>query len=203
MAFHLNYDPDISRMPVDKAAEVFNISDLRPALADFLLRWAATPNHSGARTLIGGCRLARDDAYLPCSHLRVWYSFKIQQRSRDREGEVPPSQKVLALPAKLDEYPEWPVGWFDPVILGDSEQLCCSDHPTVPAGPGLRGEYQMTTADFETENELDRLVCSPSSINLPTTVASSYAQPSIVLCLCPTLQYCAAKHSYAKHALRP
>ena len=37
MAFHLNYDPDISRMPVDKAAEVFNISDLRPALADFLL----------------------------------------------------------------------------------------------------------------------------------------------------------------------
>jgi len=27
-AFHLNYDPDISRMPVDKVAKVFGIPDL-------------------------------------------------------------------------------------------------------------------------------------------------------------------------------
>jgi len=144
-AFHLNYDPDISHTPVDKVAEVFGIPDLRSALADFL-SWWANPTRYGADILIGGCWLARDDAYLPCMHLRVWYSFKMQRKSRDREGEPPLSRKVMALLAKSDGYPAWPVGRFDPVILGSSKQE--SSVPTS-TGPGLKGKYSIMFADLE------------------------------------------------------
>jgi len=65
-------------MPVDKVVELFNIPDLRPALADFLSQWA-TPNYSPNAASIGGCCPARYDAYLPCTHLKVWYSFRIQK----------------------------------------------------------------------------------------------------------------------------
>lgn len=121
IAFHLNYTPDISRITVDQAAEMFCLPDLRPALADYISRFNGKDNHS--RSLIGGRRHAQPDATLPCKNLRVWYSFRMQTKSMggSNDNGIALSQKVGAVPKK-GNLPDWPLGRFDTVLLSDGAQ---------------------------------------------------------------------------------
>lgn len=84
-AFHLNYDPSIKRITIDKAAEMFDLPDLRPAIADYLAREGSfTENfHS-----FGGQRRAREDAHLPFSDIQIWYKVRIQQKLHHDRNSV-------------------------------------------------------------------------------------------------------------------
>jgi len=62
---------------------------------------------------------------LPFTHLRIWYSVRMQMRSTDATGLTDP-QRVSAMPPTTD----WPFGRYDTVLLSNG---------TTP-GPGLGGE---------------------------------------------------------------
>ncbi|KAG6374247.1 hypothetical protein JVT61DRAFT_4260 [Boletus reticuloceps] len=116
--FHLNYDPSIKRIAIDQAAEMFNIPDLRPAIADYLGREGLAQNfHS-----FGGQRCAGADAHLPFSEIQVWYKVHLQQKLYHNRTSVGQIFTINAHPAdrtwkygrcdtailNIDEHHEWP-----------------------------------------------------------------------------------------------
>jgi len=120
-AFQLNFHPSLSSVTVDEAAIKFKLPDLRPALADYINR---SRELRSPVLRIGQRRSSPPDAMLPFTHLRVWYSVRMQMRSSDTTGLTDP-QRVSAIPATDD----WPFGRYDTVLLSNG---------TLP-GPRLGG----------------------------------------------------------------
>ncbi|KAF8120728.1 hypothetical protein EV363DRAFT_1407065 [Boletus edulis] len=109
-AFRLNYDPSIKRIAIDQAAEMFNIPDLCPAIADYLGREGPyTQNfHS-----FGGQRRAHADVHLPFSEIQVWYKVRLQQKLHHDRTSVGPVFTINAHPANHT----WEYGRHDAAIL--------------------------------------------------------------------------------------
>lgn len=110
-AFHLNRRPDLKPLTIDEVAIKFNIPDLRAAIADYLKR---AQELQSSRFKIGQRQLSRADADLPFTHLRIWYSARVQARSTDSTDASIPI-KVCAEPPSS----EWQFGRFDTVLLSD------------------------------------------------------------------------------------
>jgi hypothetical protein len=106
-AYHLSADPTLTRMTVNKTAEIFELDDLRAALADYLERDAAASVHT-----IGGRRRATSDCKLPYERIQVWCKVRMQLRSY-HEQRIEPSQAVIAQPPSE----AWPCGRYDAVIV--------------------------------------------------------------------------------------
>ncbi|KZS88527.1 hypothetical protein SISNIDRAFT_417979 [Sistotremastrum niveocremeum HHB9708] len=104
-AFHFAYTPNISSLPIDEAARLFGIGDLRPALGDFYRQPKIPSQH-----VIGGRLRSSIDCQLPFSHIRIWYRMRIQ--TRDQFGTVLPSEDCQASPPS-DENTR---GLYDTVI---------------------------------------------------------------------------------------
>ncbi|KAF8419490.1 hypothetical protein L210DRAFT_3366672, partial [Boletus edulis BED1] len=109
-AFRLNYDPSIKRIAIDQAAEMFNIPDLCPAIADYLGREGpyAQNFHS-----FGGQRRAHADVHLPFSEIQVWYKVRLQQKLHHDRTSVGPVFTINAHPANH----AWEYGRRDAAIL--------------------------------------------------------------------------------------
>jgi hypothetical protein len=106
-AYHLNADPTLTRMTVDKAAEMFGLDDLRAALADYIERDAAASVH-----VIGGRRRAPPGCNLPFERIQVWCKVRMQLKSY-HEQRLEPSQAVRAQPPSET----WACGRYDAVIV--------------------------------------------------------------------------------------
>ena len=122
-AFQLNFRPSLPPTTVDEAAIKFNLPDLRPALADYVQR---SRDLRSSTTKIGQRWMSPHDAMLPFTHLRVWYSVRMQMRSSDATGLTDP-QWVSAMPVTDN----WPSGRYDTVLLSNG----------MTPGPGLEGKY--------------------------------------------------------------
>jgi hypothetical protein len=93
-AYHLNYDADYKHMPVDEFASIFNLPDLRPALADYLHRVSTgTTFHS-----VGSRRSAKAGCELPFTMLQVWSKVQIQSRAYHKREDILPPQTANACP---------------------------------------------------------------------------------------------------------
>ncbi|KAI6029189.1 hypothetical protein BKA83DRAFT_4489153 [Pisolithus microcarpus] len=88
-ALRINHQPSIKHISIDKAAELFDIPDLRGALADYL------------------------DAHLPFSDLQVWYKVCLQQKSYHNSSSLEP---VFTINARLPDH-TWKYGHHDAAIL--------------------------------------------------------------------------------------
>ncbi|KAF8421727.1 hypothetical protein L210DRAFT_3672552 [Boletus edulis BED1] len=141
-AFRLNYDPSIKRIAIDQAAEMFNIPDLCPAIADYLgCEGPYTQNfHS-----FGGQPRAHADVHLPFSEIQVWYKVRLQQKLHHDHTSVGPVFTINAHPANH----AWEYGCHDAAILyidGCHEwpssgltghaivEICLIMHPLSPRG---------------------------------------------------------------------
>lgn len=120
-AFQLNFHPSLAKITVDEAATKFKLPDLRAALADYIRR---SRDLQSPAFKIGQRRSSPPNAAIPFTHLRVWYSVRMQMRSSDAAGLTDP-QRVRAMPATDG----WPFGRYDTVLLSNG---------TMP-GPGLGG----------------------------------------------------------------
>ena len=109
-AFHLNRDPSYKAMSVDDVAVLFDIPDLREALADYIQRIAET-NDGYIRT-IGGRRSAPQGSALPFTNLKVWKKFRLQNKSYHYPHKTLPSMTINA----CHPSGEWELGQYDPVI---------------------------------------------------------------------------------------
>ena len=122
-AFHLNRHPDLGPLTIDEVAVKFNVPDLRPALADYIRR---ARDLQSSTFKVGQRLLSHTNAALPFTHLRVWYSARVQVRSTDATDTNIPI-KVCAEPPS----PQWPFGRYDTVLLSDGSK----------PGRGLSGMY--------------------------------------------------------------
>lgn len=110
-AIHLAYDPSIRRIAIDDAAERFGLSDLRPALADFLNKErAAGPS---AVHPVGGQRRASSHCSLPFTELQVWFKVRVQNTEFHDADTILPAQTLLCSPP--DDH--WTFGRYDTVII--------------------------------------------------------------------------------------
>ena len=109
--FHLNRNPDLLPLIVDEVAIKFKLPDLRAALADYIRQMR---DLQSSTFKIGQRRLSPTDATLPFSHLRVWYSARVQVRSTD-SADVSTPCRICAEPPSF----EWPFGRYDTVLLSD------------------------------------------------------------------------------------
>ena len=73
-AYHLSYDPTITRMTVDKATDDFSLADFRPAISDYLDH-ADTHVDVPASATVGGRRRALPGCSLPFEHIQIWYKI--------------------------------------------------------------------------------------------------------------------------------
>ena len=110
-AFHLNRRPDLAPLTVDEVAVKFRLPDLRAALADYIRH---VQDLRSSMFKIGQRRLSRANTELPFTHLRVWYSTRVQVQSID-STDVSVPHRVCAEPPSL----EWPFGRYDTVLLSD------------------------------------------------------------------------------------
>lgn len=110
-AFHLNRHASFKMMSVDEAAALYQIADLRPALADFLERVK-----SGVTThTVAGRRKALQNAALPFDTLQIWCNFRIQSKSYYPPHNLLQPQTVNASPPS--DQTAWTFGRYDPIIL--------------------------------------------------------------------------------------
>jgi hypothetical protein len=114
-AFHLNRHPDLPPMNIDEVATMFKLPDLCAALAEYVQR---VRDLQSSTFKIGQRQLPRASADLPFTHLRIWYSTRVQVRSTDSmDASVP--IKVCAEPPSS----EWSFGRYDTVLLSDGSAL--------------------------------------------------------------------------------
>ena len=111
VAFHLSRDPSFKRLLVDDVARMYGITDLRPALSDYLQR---IENHNeGSRMDVRGRRVAHENCDLPFSHLEVWKRMHLQSKAYYHPHALLPSQTINALPLSSSSS----FGQFDNVII--------------------------------------------------------------------------------------
>ncbi|KIK18066.1 hypothetical protein PISMIDRAFT_14615 [Pisolithus microcarpus 441] len=89
-ALCINHQPSIKHISIDKAAELFDIPDLRGALADYL-----------------------GHAHLPFSDLQVWYKVRLQQKSYHDSSSLEPVFTINACPPDRT----WKYGHHNAAIL--------------------------------------------------------------------------------------
>ncbi|KAH9174837.1 hypothetical protein EDB89DRAFT_2113547 [Lactarius sanguifluus] len=124
-ALHLSRDPAIKAMSVEDTMVMFNLPDLRGALADFLVRADA-----GDPIQIGGRRVADSNSPLPFRNLQVWTKVQLQHRSYYVPNHILPPQSINA---SLPSGP-WPCGHSDIVLFN-------MDNNKVWPYSGLEGHH--------------------------------------------------------------
>jgi hypothetical protein len=115
-AFHFTRDPSFKQMTVDNAATMFQLPDLRPALADYLQR--AKGRHV-PDLVIGGRRSAVAGCTLPFEKLQTWSRIRIQTKSFHLPHGITPPQTLNACPPSK----EWPHGRYDKVLVNTDRQF--------------------------------------------------------------------------------
>ena len=108
VAFHLNFRPTMTNMTIDSAAELYELPDFRPAIADYLDRHFPDFTHT-----IGGRRQSAPDCPLPFNCIQIWHKMRIQLRSSYDSKTLLPSQSLQASPASTKR----PFGRYDHVII--------------------------------------------------------------------------------------
>ncbi|KAH7905010.1 hypothetical protein BJ138DRAFT_1233543 [Hygrophoropsis aurantiaca] len=108
-AIHLNSKYSV-RASVDDIAQMFDLPDLRAALADYLSREGAFTRNFHS---FGGRRHSAPNAALPFEALQVWYKFRLQQRMFHDPNETAPTFTVHAQSPNLT----WKFGRYDSAIL--------------------------------------------------------------------------------------
>ncbi|KIK28136.1 hypothetical protein PISMIDRAFT_7663, partial [Pisolithus microcarpus 441] len=134
--------PSIKRISIDKAAELFDILDLRGALADYL-------GHEGPHVWnfhsFGRQRRSPPDAHLPFSDLQVWYKVRLQQKSYHDSSSLEPVFTINACPPdctwkyghhdaailQVDAHHEWPASGLTGHTVVDVRLIMC---PVSPRG---------------------------------------------------------------------
>ncbi|KAG1845211.1 hypothetical protein F4604DRAFT_1978525 [Suillus subluteus] len=125
--FHLAYDPSIRNISVDDASIKFDLSDLRPAIADFL-HCEATHGRDHIHT-IGRARRAGPTASLPFDKLQVWFKLWLQDTNFHDVSIIRPAQSLNCAPLS----DPWTSGQYDTVIIhNEARYLWPTD--------GLRGQ---------------------------------------------------------------
>lgn len=110
VAIHLTRDAKFRRVSIDKAADMFNLPDFRPALRDYLTKIDASPSdHVSA---IGGRRIARSNCILPFEYVDIWPQIQLQTKAYHYPHGIIPPKTVNAAPPSQ----EWPSGRYDAVI---------------------------------------------------------------------------------------
>lgn len=119
-AFNLPRDPTYKRMSLESVIEMFNLPDLRPALADFLKRYRSQANMLS----LGGRRVSPLNSPLPFDDLLVWSKFRIQLKTYHHPHKNLPPRTVMASPPSTD----WPLGQYDTVLVNTdlARQWPCS-----------------------------------------------------------------------------
>ncbi|KAI5989665.1 hypothetical protein EDD15DRAFT_2171128, partial [Pisolithus albus] len=102
-ALRVNRRPSIKCISIDKAAELFDIPDLRGALADYLSREGP---HAQNFHSFGRQRHSPPGAHLPFSDLQVWYKVRLQQKSYHDSSSLEPVFTINACPPQ--SYMEMP-----------------------------------------------------------------------------------------------
>ncbi|KAG1886286.1 hypothetical protein F4604DRAFT_1675922 [Suillus subluteus] len=110
-AFHLTYDPSIRNISVDNASIKFDLSDLRPAIADFL-HCEATHGRDHIHT-IWRARRAGPTASLPFDKLQVWFKLWLQDTDFHDVSIIRPVQSLNCAPPS----DPWTSGRYDTVII--------------------------------------------------------------------------------------
>ncbi|KAH9009323.1 hypothetical protein EDB85DRAFT_1881682, partial [Lactarius pseudohatsudake] len=152
-ALHLSRDPAMKAMSVEDAMAMFNLPDLRGALADFLVRADA-----GDPIRIGGRRVADSDSPLPFRNLQVWTKVQLQHRSYYAPNHILPPQSINASPPSgpwpcghsdvvlfnMDHNKVWPYSAFPPsstdLFLSYVQRFDIVPQPN-PVAPAQRGVY--------------------------------------------------------------
>ncbi|ETW78381.1 hypothetical protein HETIRDRAFT_325629 [Heterobasidion irregulare TC 32-1] len=110
-AFHLNRTPCLSAVSVDDLASSFQLPDLRPALADYVLRLQAGQQVHA----IGGRRISQPNCLLPFSHVDVWTHAYVQVKPL-RGHEMSNPYNIQASPRSAD----WPFGRRDTALIANT-----------------------------------------------------------------------------------
>ncbi|KAJ3515847.1 hypothetical protein NLJ89_g1501 [Agrocybe chaxingu] len=114
VVFHLSRDPSFKRLEIDKVSLMFGLSDLRPAISDYIDRLASNPHENfGHITAVGGRRFAHLECSLPVTHLEVWKKVKLQTTTHHYPHDILPAATVNAAPPS----DSWPHGHFDQAIF--------------------------------------------------------------------------------------
>ena len=121
--FHLTHDPTFHYLSVDEASSQFGLSDLHPALADFL-RWTANDGHK-IPLPIGSHHTALPGSQLPFDFIQIWSKMQIQDHTYHMPNEVTEAWTVMAAPNSK----EWLLRQFDIVIANMD-----SDHQWPQSG---------------------------------------------------------------------
>jgi hypothetical protein len=119
---------------IDDAAGLYNLPDLRAAIADYTNFRQAMIEDGQCNTLIGGiARRAYQWADVPYTAIRTWHRIKVQNWRYHPEGhgqDVAMAETVYAQPPSGD----WPTGRYYHVLLIDNE-----DESRWPAGGNISG----------------------------------------------------------------
>jgi hypothetical protein len=103
--FHLSRDPSFGRKTIDDVATKFSLSDLRPALGDYMI-WLAGQSQDVFNRNIGGRRHSPQSCKLPFTHVEVWNRVRLQTKGYHSPHAPLPAHTINAyLPST-----EWPLG---------------------------------------------------------------------------------------------
>lgn len=108
-ALHLTRDPTMKTMSIEAVMEMFNLPDLRGALADYLTQ----ANINKHPFKIGGRRIGNTNSPLPFDSLQVWTKVQVQNRSYFPPHHVLPPQTINASPPS----DSWTFGRSDVVLI--------------------------------------------------------------------------------------
>ena len=128
---HLNCNPSSKQMTIDKAAVVYGIPDLCPALMDFIHHY--TPTSPATVYSIGAQHTTAAHVNIGPMRIQVWFRVQLQSRNFHNAGKVLPLQFINACPPCDD----WPLGFYDPVIIN-------TDGTKIWPQSGLNGSYRFS-----------------------------------------------------------
>ncbi|KAF7981243.1 hypothetical protein HWV62_34611 [Athelia sp. TMB] len=112
-SFHLNRDPSFS-LTVDDASKVYNLPDLRQALADYL-KDATDPGINVMNSIIGTRRTSLPGCSLSFDSIRIWPKIRMQSKTfHDTECVAEPRTVMCAPPSE-----EWVFGQSDTVLVNN------------------------------------------------------------------------------------
>ncbi|KIK31880.1 hypothetical protein CY34DRAFT_27296 [Suillus luteus UH-Slu-Lm8-n1] len=114
-ALHLAYNPSIRNISVNEVAIMFNLPDLRPALADFLHREVTSGHCVHA---ISGPQRAGPEAELPFDKLQVWFKIRLQETDFHDAHKIRPAQTLNCAPPSGP----WTLGCYDTIIIQTSTE---------------------------------------------------------------------------------
>lgn len=127
VAFNLAYDPSISPISINAAAELFQISDLHASLADFISHEQVHSAH--AIHPIGGSHRASSSTSLPFEHIQVWYKPCLQTTEFHTDSILPPQTLLASSPQD-----DWQYRQYNIIIVN-------IDHSCVWPKSGLEGPF--------------------------------------------------------------